>query len=201
LPAEFPSTSEFRELADNPTEEDKQQITELGRSFGKTWTPELTRAIPDQSFLVTVNRKFLAGKVFHWQRNFTGYSVANQYREIFRAGYQAYDKVNDHPDTSYYFNDDNYSAKTKLNGLFNWLFVFGNNQRIEFRNFFNQISDKTTVLREGRTFMAEAIKLPVNWDFNPQYLFRSDQRCFQSQQQADQPGLDPWIRLYQQTSA
>ena len=42
------------------------------------------------------------------------------------------------PDTSYYFNDDIYSTKTKLNGLFNWLFVFGNNQKIEFRNFFNQ---------------------------------------------------------------
>ena len=40
-------------LADNPSEADKQNITDLGRSFNKTWTPELTKAIPDQSFLLT----------------------------------------------------------------------------------------------------------------------------------------------------
>jgi len=171
LPADFPSTAEFRALADNPTEKDKQQITELGRSFGKTWTPEHTTAIPDQSFLVTLNRKFLAGKVSIGNVTSLGYSVANQYREIFRAGYQAYDKVNDHPDTSYYFNDGNYSTKTKLNGLFNWLLVFGNNQRIEFRNFFNQISDKTTVLREGRDFYGGSYKVASELGFQSRSIY------------------------------
>lgn len=171
LPADFPSTSEFRALADNPSEEDKQTITDLGRSFNKTWTPELTRAIPDQSFLVTVNRKLLAGRVSIGNVTSLGYSVANQYREIFRAGYQAYDKVNDHPDTSYYFNDDNYSTKTKLSGLFNWLFVFSNNQRIEFRNFFNQISDKTTVLREGRDFYGGSYKIGSELGFQSRSIY------------------------------
>ena len=171
LPADFPSTAEFRALADNPSEGEKQQITDLGRSFGKIWTPELTQAIPDQSFLVTVNRKFLAGKVSIGNVTSLGYSVANQYREIFRAGYQAYDKVYDHPDTSYYFNDDNYSTKTKLNGLFNWLFVFGNNQRIEFRNFFNQISDKTTVLREGRDFYGGSYKIASELGFQSRSIY------------------------------
>ena len=50
LPNEFPSTQqEFRDLADDPSAEDKEKITALGRAFNKIWTPEKTRSIPDQS--------------------------------------------------------------------------------------------------------------------------------------------------------
>jgi hypothetical protein len=171
LPAGFPSTSELRQLADNPTDEDKQKITELGRAFNKTWTPEATEAKPDQSFMATINRKFLVGKASIGNVTSIGYSNANQYREVFRAGYQAYDKINDHPDTSYYFYDNNYSTKTKLNGLFNWLIVFGNNQKIEFRNFFNQISDKTTILRTGRDFYGGSYKTATELGFQSRSIY------------------------------
>ncbi len=171
LPSAFPSTAEFRQLADNPTDEDKQQITDLGRSFNKIWSPESIKAIPDQSLMITINRKFLAGKVSIGNITSVGYSIASQYRDVFRAGYQAYDMVNDHPDTSYYFNDDIYSARTKLNGLHNWLFVFGNNQKIEFRNFFNQISDKTTVLREGRDFYGGSFKTASELGFQSRSIY------------------------------
>ncbi|MFO7370547.1 MAG: TonB-dependent receptor [Bacteroidales bacterium] len=151
LPGNFPSTSqEFRDLADAPSAEDKEKITALGRAFNKTWSPERNRSIPDQSFSVTLNRKFLVGKASIGNTTSLGYSVGDQYRQVFRAGYQAYDFTNDRPDTAYFFNDDIYSTKNKINGLSNWLLVFGNNQRIEFRNFFNQYSDKQTILRDGR---------------------------------------------------
>ena len=151
LPEGFPSDQqEFRELADAPNEADMAKITALGRSFSKTWTPERTRSIPDQSIGITLSRKLLLGNVSAGNITSLGYSTGDQFREVFRAGYQAYNTTNDRPDTAYYFNDDIYSTKTKLNGLFNWLFVFGNNQKIEFRNFFNQYSDKQTILRLGR---------------------------------------------------
>lgn len=171
LPANFPAASEFRELADNPDDAEKAQITELGRSFNKIWTPETSRAIPDQSFSLTLNRKFLLGKVSTGNVTSIGYSTGNQFREVFRAGYQAYDVINDRPDTSYYFNDDAYSTKTKLNGLFNWLFVFGNNQKIEFRNFFNQISDKQTILRQGRDFYGGSYKAATELSFQSRSIY------------------------------
>ncbi|MBN1415239.1 MAG: TonB-dependent receptor [Bacteroidales bacterium] len=171
LPEGFPSTSEFRELADNPSEEDRQKITELGRAFNKTWSPELTQASPDQSFMATINRKFLVGKASLGNVTSIGYSAANQLREVFRAGYQAYDKINDQPDTSYYFYDDLYATKTKLNGLFNWLLVFGNIQKIEFRNFFNQISDKTTILRSGRDFYGGSYKTATELGFQSRTIY------------------------------
>ncbi len=171
LPAGFPSTSEFRNMADNPTEADKQKITELGRAFSKEWYPHTTKASPDQSFLFNINHKFLIGRVSLGNVTSLGYSTGNQYRQIFRAGYQAYDVVHDHPDTSYYFNDDNYSTKTKLNGLFNWLVVFGNNQKIEFRNFFNQISDKQSLIRSGRDFYGGSYKAGTELGFQSRSIY------------------------------
>jgi hypothetical protein len=152
LPADFPATpGEFRDqLVENPDENAKARITALGRAFSKTWSPEKRQSLPDQSFSFTLNRKFLLGKVSVGNITSVGYSTGDQYREVFRAGYQAYDVENDRPDTAFYFNDDIYSTKTKINGLFNWLFVFGNNQKIEFRNFFNNYADKKTILRLGR---------------------------------------------------
>jgi hypothetical protein len=153
LPKNFPSTEELRKMSDTPSEEDKQRITDLGRSFSKIWNPQPGKAIPDQSIQINLNRKFLVGKVSVGNVTSLGYSMGNQYRRIFRAGYNNdYNIMNDHPDTAYYYNDDNYSTKTKLNGLFNWLVIFGNNQKIEFRNFFNQISDKQALLRTGKDY-------------------------------------------------
>jgi hypothetical protein len=171
LPEGFPTIAEFRELADVADESDKAKITELGRSFNKIWSPRMTRSIPDQSLGVTLNRKFLLGNVSIGNITSVGYSTGDQYREIFRAGYQAYDVINDRPDTAYYFNDDAYSTKTKLNGLFNWLFVFGNNQKIEFRNFFNQISDKQTILRLGRDFYGGSYKSATELSFQSRSIY------------------------------
>jgi hypothetical protein len=171
LPAGFPTTTEFRNMADNPTPEDKQEITDLGRAYNKTWSPRPEKAIPDQSLQLNLYHKFLIGRVSAGNVTSIGYSVGNQYRRIFRAGYQAYDNVYDHPDTAYYFNDDNYSTKTKLNGLFNWLIVFGNNQKIEFRNFFNQISDKQTLLRNGRDFYGGSYKSATELGFQSRSIY------------------------------
>ncbi len=161
-----------RNMADNPTDADKQKITELGRAFGKDLVSAgQTKAMPDQSFQFNVIHKFLLGKVSLGNVTSVGYSVGNQYRNIFRAGYEDYNVVEDHPDTSYYFYDDNYSTKTKLNGLFNWLLVFGNNQKIEFRNFFNQISDKTSLLRDGRDFYGGSYKRGTELGFQSRSIY------------------------------
>jgi hypothetical protein len=171
LPEGYPSATEFRNMADNPTDADKQKITELGRAFSKEWYPHEVKAAPDQSFLLSVSHKFLIGKVSVGNITSLGYATGNQHREIFRAGYQAYDVVHDHPDTAYYFNDNNYSTKTKLNGLFNWLVVFGNNQKIEFRNFFNQISDKSSLIRSGRDFYGGSYKAGTELGFQSRSIY------------------------------
>ncbi len=172
LPAGFPGSKEFKELStSNPDAADKEKVTELGRAFSKTWLPHEEKAIPDQSFQFNLFHKFLLGKVSLGNVTSIGYGVSSQYRNIFRAGYESYNVAEDHPDTSYYFYDNNYATKTKLTGLFNWLLVFGNNQRIEFRNFFNQISDKTSLLRDGRDFYGGSYKRGTELGFQSRSIY------------------------------
>lgn len=173
LPEGFPGTSqEFRnQYVENPTADATAKLAELGQSFSKTWSPYTRQSAPDQSFSLTLNRKFLLGKVSAANITSLGYSTGDQYREVFRAAYQAYDVTNDRPDTAFRFNDDIYSTKVKINGLFNWLFVFGNNQKIEFRNFFNQYSDKQTILRSGKDNYGGIDKMGTELSFQSRAIY------------------------------
>jgi hypothetical protein len=171
LPDGLPSAKDFKNMADAPNESESAQITAWGREYSKVWSPEKKKSIPDQSFSLTLNRKFLLGKVSIGNVTSLGYSTGDQFREVFRAGYLTYDAILDQPDTGYYFNDDIYSTKTKLNGLFNWNFIFGNNQRIEFRNFFNQFSDKQTIIREGRAVSDGLYKRGTELSFQSRMIY------------------------------
>jgi outer membrane receptor protein involved in Fe transport len=130
--------------------EDKNEIQRLGREMNKVWTPELSKAIPDQRFQLGLTRRFLAGKVSVGTINSFTYSYAQDIEEIFRADYQRFDTVNDVSDTNYFYNDIRNRATAKIGALSNWLFIFGNNQKIEFRNLYNHVGYTQVIDRNGR---------------------------------------------------
>jgi hypothetical protein len=142
LPADFPA--HLNEV------EDKNTIQELGQELNKVWTPQLSTAIPDQRFQLGLTRRFLAGKVSVGTINSFTYSYSQDIEEIFRADYQRYDTVKDVSDTNYYFHDIRSRATAKIGVLSNWLFIFGNNQKIEFRNLYNHHGYTQVIDRSGR---------------------------------------------------
>lgn len=152
LPADFPATTDFRNLADNSTAEDKAEISRLGQEFTKIWTPDRAGARPDQSVSISLKHRFKAGKFTISNISALNYSNSLSHESIFRAAYQSYDTIRDRPKYSYVFNDLRYAEKVRVGALMNWVFVFGNNQRIEFRNLFNQLGSSRTILRDGQNF-------------------------------------------------
>jgi outer membrane receptor for ferrienterochelin and colicin len=142
LPADFPS--HLNEVTD------KYERQQLGRELDKVWTPSLSKALPDQRFQLGLTRRFLLGKVSVGTINSMTYSYVQDVDEVFRADYQQYDTVKDRSDTSYYFNDIRNKATAKIGALSNWLFVFGNNQKIEFRNLYNHQGYTQVIDRRGR---------------------------------------------------
>jgi len=142
LPEDFPA--HLNEVTD------KEERQRLGRELNKVWTPELSKAIPDQRFQMGLTHRFLAGKVSVGTINSFTYSYTQDVDEIFRADYQRYDTVNDVSDTNYYFNDVRNRATAKIGVLSNWLFIFGNNQKIEFRNLYNHNGYTQVIDRNGR---------------------------------------------------
>ncbi len=129
---------------------DKAEIQRLGQELNKVWTPALTTALPDQRFQMGITRRFLAGKVSVGTINSFNYSYTQDIDEVFRADYQTYDTVKDVSDTNYYFNDIRNRATAKIGALSNWLFVFGKNQKIEFRNLYNHQGYTQVINRTGR---------------------------------------------------
>lgn len=142
LPADFP-----QHLNDVT---DKTERQRLGRELDKVWTPAHSTAIPDQRFQFGLTRRFLVGKVSVGTINSLTYSYTQNADKVFRADYQRYDTVKDVSDTNYFFNDIRNKATVKIGGLSNWLFVFGNNQKIEFRNLYNHQGYTQVIDRSGR---------------------------------------------------
>lgn len=142
LPADFPQ--HLKDVTD------KTERQRLGRELDKVWTPAHSTAIPDQRFQFGLTRRFLIGKVSVGTINSVTYSYTQNVDKVFRADYQRYDTVKDVSDTNYYFNDIRNKATVKIGGLSNWLFVFGNNQKIEFRNLYNHQGYTQVIDRNGR---------------------------------------------------
>ncbi|MFA5972571.1 MAG: TonB-dependent receptor [Lentimicrobiaceae bacterium] len=180
LPADFPS--HLNEVTD------KNERQRLGRELDKVWTPALSTAIPDQRFQFGLTRRFLLGKVSVGTINSLTYSYTQDVNKVFRADYQQYDEVKDVSDTNYYFNDIRNRATAKLGALSNWLFVFGKNQKIEFRNLYNHQGYTQVIDRSGRdnygglTIRSEELSFSSRNTFSGQlagdHNFRNNQTHF-----------------------
>lgn len=142
LPGDFPANLQ--------SIKDKSELQRLGREMNKVWTPAKSTAIPDQRFQMGLTKRFLLGKISVGTINSLSYSYSQDINEVFRADYQRFDTVNDVSDTNYYFNDIRNKASAKIGALSNWLFIFGNNQKIEFRNLYNHVGYSQVIERAGR---------------------------------------------------
>jgi TonB-dependent receptor len=153
LPSGYPSTAELRDLNDNPTDADKERINAIGQSFSKIWTPETIKAMPNQSLSLTTQKHFNIGKVKIGNVSMITYSTSFDYNKIKRNNFYSFDADNNRKaDTAYTFLDNRDKNKVKVGVLTNWAFIFGNNQKIEFRNLFNQNGETRTTVRNGTDF-------------------------------------------------
>ncbi len=146
LPADFPTTAELKDLHNQTIAEEYDIINAASQSLSKVMTPFITTARPDADAQFSLNRRFTLGGVSIGNITAIGYNTSNSSTEAFRAAYWAY------PDTSYRFIQNDYTSKVRVNALSNWTLTFGDNQKIEFRNIFNNYGSKQTILKQGFDF-------------------------------------------------
>jgi len=146
IPSAVPTTEEYKKLYDQVTPAKIEQINAISKSFNTIMTPYKTVAKPDADFQLALNKRFTLGAISIGTITALGYNSTNTTENKFRAAYWAY------PDSSYRYMQRSFASKVRLSALSNWTFTFGNNQKIEFRNLFNNYGMNNTVLKEGFDF-------------------------------------------------
>jgi len=141
IPGAVPTSDEYQALFSNTI--DKPRITEISKSFNNIMTPYKKIAKPDADFQFSINRRFTLGSLSVGSISAIGYNASNNSENAIKADYINY------TDTAYTFNQNSYTSKVRVSALSNWTFAFGNNQKIEFRNLFNNYGASKTVLKDG----------------------------------------------------
>lgn len=144
LPKGFPS--------DLKLVNDANTINNLSKAFNKNWTTTATTARPDQKFGITLGRKFKIKSVVLGNTSSLSYSNSLDYTPINNNSYTSYNTIDDLPSYRFKYKDDQYTNNVKINLLHNWALYVNRNNRIEFRNLFNQSGFTRTTLRDGHDY-------------------------------------------------
>jgi len=149
LPNSFPSTSVLQNSPRNsPIRQD------AGRSLENNFNPTESTALPD--FKIGFNM----GRNFDFENgnrltmiNSISYSNTYQFNE--RKFYRYLEWVDQTQPIleRFRFTDLNYENQVRLTAMSNWVYRFGENNKIKFKNLFNQIGENETTIRNGFDFI------------------------------------------------
>ncbi|EKD32089.1 MAG: hypothetical protein ACD_77C00178G0005 [uncultured bacterium] len=127
------------------------QVTEITKNgFRNDWSVKKIRPIPDQRINLMINRVYtlkndsklgMVGAI-NYSHGFQTYS------NMLNARFGVYNTVSDESEFIYKYTDNQYSIDDKLGAMFNITWIKGND-KIEFRNIFNQTGKNRYTTREG----------------------------------------------------
>lgn len=153
IPDGVPGAKEFSDLYVWPNAESYLQKTDeinrISLLFPNNWEYSTKSPFLDQNLSATFLHRFVLGKISIGNITSVNYGTTNTFTENQRTEYQGYDEVLGEVMKDFDFIDQQAKSDNKIGVIFNWNFIYGKNQKLEFRNFFNQIGTKTTTLRDG----------------------------------------------------
>jgi len=153
IPKGVPDADGLKELYKWKSIDDyMQKTTELvkvSKLFSNNWETKSKAPLPDQNIAITLQRRFVLGKVSLGNISSFSYNYTNDYLNVNRLQYQYYSEEQGRMIPSFDFHDQKSKESTKIGFIHNWNLLYGNNQKLEFRNFLNQMGNKTTIKRDG----------------------------------------------------
>lgn len=150
IPAGIPTSTEFKELYNWQTVDDYLQKTDkldqISKLFSNNWETKPKNVLPDQNLSVTLQRRFVLGKVSIGNISSFNYNSTNDWLSVHRL---EYGNIEEEQNKDFDFKDQRSKESVKLGFIHNWNILYGKNQKLEFRNFLNQMGNKTTSVRDG----------------------------------------------------
>ncbi|AMM51275.1 hypothetical protein TH61_08960 [Rufibacter sp. DG15C] len=143
LPSGLPSTNRFQAL-------DYATKAQYGQQLGlrNVWTPTKTTATPDLRFNLGLNRVMDLADFRLSSISALTYSNSRLHQNISRWDYQEA-RDSEAVETNWAYQDDVSSNTVRLGALQNFSLRLNENNKIEFRNLFNQIGINEATVREG----------------------------------------------------
>jgi TonB-dependent receptor len=158
LPTYFPS--KISDIANNPA-----AVESAGKSLQNEWVANQSKALPDQRIMLGFNYKGNLGKVKIGSITSLNYSDSKTNFLIDRNDFNA--NFNNTPSPIYNFKDQQYTRNIRFGVIQNLSFRLNDNNTIEVKNLFNQMSNANFTNRRGRAI--EANYNPDNHSFNQVY--------------------------------
>lgn len=148
LPDGFPNTTDLKN-----SNRAAQLRQDAGRSLNNNFVATERMAIPDFSMGLTFGRKYNVGK-----RELTGLTSINA-SQSFQSFQRDFFRYFEWEDRSipvvqrFAFMDDSYQKENKISVMSNWALRLSPNSRIRFSNFFAQVGENETIIRNGEDFL------------------------------------------------
>ncbi|WP_439881212.1 TonB-dependent receptor domain-containing protein [Pontibacter sp. MBLB2868] len=130
----------------------QEKFANIGRIFPNNWAPKSGTATPDLRMSLGLNRRFDLGDVRMSTISAISYSNTQSVTEGTRNSYGRFDPEVGASTPYLSFNDNVYTNSARLGLVSNWSARLNNNNKIEFRNLFNQLGSNEVLEREGTDF-------------------------------------------------
>ncbi len=140
LPSAFPSTKNVINNAGS------EAMIENFRNLNPYHTLKNTTINPDFRGNINISKRFFLGDKELTNISYINYSNTNTYQQMVQNRF-LYDQT-----LQSTFYDDNYTNNVRLGAMSNWALILNPRHKIEFRNLFNQLATKETVIRSGELY-------------------------------------------------
>ncbi|WP_114781947.1 TonB-dependent receptor [Botryobacter ruber] len=138
--------------ADLNTVGSPDELARIGKRFLNNWAPVSATAVPDLRFSLGLNRRFDIGKIGISTVSAVSYSNTQSVTEGTRDTYAAFREELGESDRQQSFNDKVYTNNVRVGVISNWMARLDINNKLEFRNLFNQLGKNEVLEREGIDF-------------------------------------------------
>lgn len=150
LSGAFPTTESFQTTGRNSAFR-----MNAAHTLPNNFTTQASRTTPDMSFGLNTGRLFKIKNIEVSAINNINYSIS--YLNYERDFNRYFEWVDQEQPILKRFNyvDQNFQKDVKINILSNWVFKINQNNKIKFKNLFNQIGENETIIRNGIDFIQE----------------------------------------------
>ncbi|WP_162051524.1 TonB-dependent receptor [Pontibacter pamirensis] len=125
------------------------EVPQKGQLFPNNWAPKSITATPDLRLSLGLNRRFDIGSLRISTVSAASYSNTQSITEGTRDSYGAFSEELGKSERQLSYTDNVYTNSVRLGVISNWSARINNNNKIEFRNLFNQLGSNEVLEREG----------------------------------------------------